>query len=216
MPLRAAVRAAGPEPFPTRSVFAEVRRRHQQLVPRVLSKPTMVALSHAIEDECCARAARPVLFGGFQQPQHLRAAHARWVELARTARVAVAFGAHQPAQRAGSALVEAVLPDEAALNREWLIVCDASDLPACLLAVERPGQSGGAEAHRRFEVVWSVEPLVVRDAARAAGALADEYAPGWRPADLVEPVGDPPRASPDLARASALFDRMLGYLEEAR
>ena len=39
--------------------------------------------------------------------------------------------------------VEVAVPPESPLNREWLVVCDAADLPACLVAVERPGQ--GAE-----------------------------------------------------------------------
>src|SRR5689334_17762917 len=41
---------------PTTSVFAALRRRRPDLEPRVLLKPMMLALSHAIEDEAAARA----------------------------------------------------------------------------------------------------------------------------------------------------------------
>ena len=66
----------------------------------------------------------------------------------------------------------------------------------------------------RFETVWTVDPA--RGAQRQPGSgsvLADEYGPGWRPAGPTGTDEDPPQASPDLGRASELFNRMLGYLE---
>ena len=107
------------------------------------------------------------------------------------------------------------LPRDAQLNREWLVVCDSPDLPAFLTAVERPGQAAGS-TDRRFEALWSVDPVVVRDASRVAAALADRYRPGWREGAFVLPDEDPEPGSPDLHRASALFDRMVGYLDVAR
>jgi MerR family transcriptional regulator, light-induced transcriptional regulator len=218
MALKAAVRDVTPDPFPTRSVFAELRRRHPHIAPQVLSKPSLVALSHAIEDECCARAARPLLFGGFQQEKHLRGSAARWTELARTARAAVAFaGLSRSVVLPSGRLVQVALPPDAPLAREWLVVCDAVDLPACMTAVELPGQGGQEpEDDRRFEMLWSVDPRVVRDASLVAQALADEYAPEWRPAGLRMADDGPPHASHDLGRASELFNRMLRYLETNR
>ena len=69
--------------------------------------------------------------------------------------------------------IEIALPPEAPLNREWIVVCDAPDLPACLAAVERPGQDGVPSTQRRFEAMWSVDPRAVRHASRVAAALAD-------------------------------------------
>jgi MerR family transcriptional regulator, light-induced transcriptional regulator len=96
------------------------------------------------------------------------------------------------------------------------VVCDAVDLPACMAAVQLPGQGPRSEHGRRFEMLWSVDPRVVRDASRVAQSLADEYAPEWRPAGLRVADDTPPHASPDLGRASELFNRMLGYLETNR
>ena len=207
--LEAAVHRVAAEPLVTGSVFAELRRRHPELKPQVLSKRTLVALSHAIEDECCARAAEPVLFGGFQRQRFLKASYARWVELARTATSTVVFADFAAAAPLDDARpVEIALPPQAPLNREWRVVCDAHDLPVCMTAVELPG--------RRFEVLWSVDPRVVRDASRVAAALADQYRPGWRAAGYVEPGDDTPGVSSELLRASDLFNRMLGYLEAAR
>ncbi|MGK2874436.1 MAG: DICT sensory domain-containing protein [Nocardioides sp.] len=208
--LAAAVRRVSAAPATSGSVFAELRRRHPGLTPQVLSRSTLIALSHAIEDECCARASQPVLFGSFQRERFLRASYDRWLELSRTAVSTVVFAElAAPAALGETSLVEVGLPPQAPLNREWTVVCDAPDLPACLAAVELPG--------RRFEVLWSVDPRPVRDASRVCVSLADQYRPGWRAVssgaiDLDEDVGE---ASADLRHASDLFNRMLGYLEVA-
>ncbi len=61
-----------------------VRRRRPDLQPYLLAKRTLIGLSHAIEDECAARAERPVLFASFQRERFYRDAEPRWRELART------------------------------------------------------------------------------------------------------------------------------------
>ncbi len=208
--LEAAVRRVTAEPPTVGSVHAELRRRHPELTPQVLSRKTLIALSHAIEDECCARASQPVLFGGFQRETFLRASYDRWLELSRTALSTVVFAdLAEPAAPIGVRRpVEVHLPPEAPLNREWLVVCDAPDLPACMAAVELPG--------RQFEVLWSVDPRVVRDASRVCAALADEYRPDWRTVGVVDLDREVRDLSEELRRASDLFNRMLGYLEVAR
>lgn len=212
--LEAAVRRATTESLRSHSVYAELRRRHGELTPQLLSKPSLVAMSHAIEDECCARAQAPLLFAGFQQETFLRESYSRWVELARTAQATVVFAdlvAPQPPHPGRP--TEVALPHESPLNREWIVICDAPDLPACLAAVERPGHEGGPGSRRRFEVVWTVDPRVVRHASRVAAELADEYRPGWRSAELTILDEEPPGASPDLRRASDLLGRMIGYVD---
>jgi DICT domain-containing protein len=199
------------------SVFAELRRRHPDLAPQVLTSRTLVAVSRAIEDECCARAAEPLLFGGFQREAYLRRSYDRWHELARTARQAVVFADFaDPVPVRRSAPIEVDLPHEAPLNREWFVICDAPDLPACLAAVERPGRDPRSAALRSFEAIWSVDPQVVRTASDVAATLADEYRPGWRPESDEAAQEEAAAASADLRRASLLFDRMVGYLDAAR
>ncbi len=212
--LEAAVRRATAGVLQSHSVYAELHRQRPELTPQLLSKTTLLALSHAIEDECCARAAEPLLFGGFQSAVFLRAARTRWAELARTARSAVVFAdlASPQPSRPGSP-IEIALPPEAPLNREWIVVCDAPDFPACLAAVERPGQDGVPSTQRRFETIWSVDPRAVRHASRVAAALADAYRPGWRSAGLDVLDEEPRAASADLRRAADLLNRMVGYLD---
>lgn len=215
--LEAAVRRVTIGSVRPRSVHADLRRQHPELAPQVLSKTSLLALSRAIEDECCARAEEPLLLAAFQREEFLRASWSRWVELARTARAAVVF-AHlaAPAPSRPGEPVEVALPRDAPLSREWVVVCDAPDLPACMAAVELPGQEGVRDSRRRFEVIWSVDPRVVRHAARVAAALADEYRPDWRSQGAGPDDDEPPGASPDLRRASDLLNRVMGYLDPQR
>ncbi len=215
--LTAAIERAATPGVRSGSVFAELRRRHPELVPHVLSRGTLLAMSRAIEDECCARAAQPLLFGGFQRESRLRGSLERWRELARTSRRTVVFAdIPYPAPLVDGAPVEVGLPADAPLNREWLVVCDAGDLPACLAAVELPGRSGAGPTERSFEAVWSLDPRVVRDASRVCSVLADVYRPGWRPAGSQLTDDEPLPASEDLRRASHLFERMVSYLDATR
>jgi DICT domain-containing protein/predicted DNA-binding transcriptional regulator AlpA len=216
--LEAAVRrvAAGPV-VGNASLYGELRRRHPTLVPQLLSKRSMVALSHALEDECGAQAQRPLLFAGFQRTRFLRESYARWVELSRTAGQAVVFAdLDEPAPTRPGHPVEVTVPYDAAINREWFLVCDAPDRPACMVGWERPGQPTRPDSARRFEAVWSVDPVVVREAARVCAELADSYRPDWRLQEW--PVLDetPAPGSADLHRATGLVTRMMGYLDAVR
>jgi MerR family transcriptional regulator, light-induced transcriptional regulator len=212
--LEAAVRRASTEPLQSKSLYAELRRRHPELVPQPLKKSTLLALSHAIEDECCARAEQPVLFGGFQRSRFLRQSYARWVELARTASVTVVFAEMSNPSETGPGLpVEVPLPHEAPLNREWVVICDARDLPACMVAVERPGQEAVVDSRRRYEAVWTVDPPAVRHASRVATQLAGQYRPELRRTELAALASEPPDSSADLRRASDLLNRTIGYLD---
>jgi MerR family transcriptional regulator, light-induced transcriptional regulator len=59
------------------SIFAGVRRQHPALQAHVLDKALLLAATRAIEDECCARAQRPVLLGSFQRRRFYQAAAPR-------------------------------------------------------------------------------------------------------------------------------------------
>jgi DICT domain-containing protein len=208
--------AAQPEP----SVFAGLRRRHPGLIPQVLRKATLLALTRAIEDECCARAERPVLFAAFQQRRFFLRSQRRWNELARTARVVVVFadfGEPAAANRPppGPAPVRVPLPADAPARREWTLVCDSRDYLACVTGWEFPGQPQAADASRRFEVIWSVDPQVVRDAAVICAQLARSAHPGLVPLLDTLPSEPPAPASADLRRAAGLLARMTSYLEKA-
>ena len=194
------------------SIFAGLRRRRPDLQPYTLSKRTLVALSHAIEDECAARAERPVLFGSFQRERFYRHAEARWRELARTAEMAIVFADFPERREPDAAPIEVPIDRSDPLGREWTLVCDAPEYAACLSAWEPPGQDEARDPDRMLETIWSVEPAVVREAARISKGIAARSAP-----DLVKPIEHlldttPPPSGEEFRLVSALTNRMVAYV----
>jgi DICT domain-containing protein len=211
--LAAAIERAGQAPAAApaeTSIFAGLRRLRPELAPYPVPKRLLVPISHALEDECSARGGGAVLIGSFQRERFFRQAEARWRSFARTAELAVVLGDFQEPRAPARAPVEIPVDRSHPLSREWAIVCDGPGVSACLAGWERPGTD--ADGRRVFEMLWSVEPDVVRLAARIGLELAvaqwprlAERVPGW----VVEPP-DPDASA--LARATALTNRMLAYV----
>ncbi|MDX6628563.1 MAG: MerR family transcriptional regulator, light-induced transcriptional regulator [Gaiellales bacterium] len=197
---------------PEASIFAGVRRRRPDLQPYLLAKRTLIGLSHAIEDECAARAERPVLFGSFQRERFYRDAESRWRELSRTAEATVVFADFPEPRTPEHAPVELPIEREDPLGREWSLICDAPQYAAFLSAWERPGQDGVPDLDRRFETIWSVEPRLVREAARIAAGFVERSRP-----DLLDPIVErlrhtPPPSGEELRLVGALTNRMVAYV----
>lgn len=198
---------------PGPSLYAALRRRHPELEPRTLPKRLMLALSHAIEEESLSRADRPLLFAAFQRERFYRQEQARWRELARTAELTLAFADFEQLRtpRGGPAEIP-IAPDDP-FAREWAIVCDAPGHAVCLAGWEPSSSTAAAESERFFEAVWSVDPEVVREAARLCAAIAAARQP-----ELVSPIRarlDAPPALPtrdQLRLATAITNRTLSYL----
>lgn len=196
------------------SVFAGLRARRADLAPFLLSKRTLQRLSHAIEDEYCARSEPAVLFASFQREEFYRGApEQRWRELSRTAEAAVVFADFPRMRRVRGGPVEVPLDPGDPLAREWSVICDAHTFGACLAGWERPGQAERPDSERRFETIWSVEPAAVRDASAVAIELVERAAPELRD-DLPERVRQAPvPGTADVRTLIALANRMIGYSE---
>ena len=214
----------------TASVFAQLRRDFPQLPSHRLRKQTLLALSWAIEDECCAQAQRPMLFGAFQNERYYRASRRRWEELARVSAATMvladftredASAPHRQAQlpAAGtraplpSRPIRVPLPPDSPMLREWVVVCDAADFPAALAAWEIPGQEGTPDAQRVFEATWTIHPPAVRTAARACATIAQQAGSGDAGALLYRLAATPDPSVGDLASISALFNRVVAYVD---
>lgn len=195
------------------SVFAELRRRHPALAPHRLRKSTLLALSWALEDEFCARADAPVLFGGFQEERYFRPSVARWRELARVARTAMVFADFPDTTTPDARPVRVPLADDAPMRREWLVVCDAPDLAACLSAWELPGQSTVPDRQREFEAVWTIDPRAVRDAARVCARVAHGQGVGDAAPLLHHLAEDPGATVVDVLGATTLLNRVVAYVD---
>jgi MerR family transcriptional regulator, light-induced transcriptional regulator len=194
------------------SIFAGVRRHHPALRVHVLDKVVLLAVTRAIEDECAALAQRPVLLGSFQHQRFYQASASRWADLARTAEQTIVFADFGHSRMCPGPVAEIAVQEDSPLRREWTLVCDAPDAPACVLAWERPGQDRCRDRDRVFEVLWSVDPQVVRNAARTGAGLASAALPELAERLTSRLSEEPGPSSPDLRRASGLIERTLDYL----
>lgn len=185
------------------SVYAHLRRRHPAIGVHRLKKSTLLGLSWAMEDEFCAKADRASIYGAFQRERYYRKAQPRWTELARVARSATVLADFDEDDRDASP-VEVRLHPDAPMLREWAVVCDAPDLPMVLTAWELPGQSDVSDRDRLFEAMWTVDAGAVHDAARVCAAVAGVEAP---------PVTNPPGSSADPQAVTALFNRVISYVD---
>jgi MerR family transcriptional regulator, light-induced transcriptional regulator len=194
------------------SIFAGLRERRPDLTPYPVPKRLLVPISHAIEDECSARGGGALLIGSFQRERFFRQAERRWRAFSRTAELTIVLGDF-PEPRAGAGRpVEVPIDRGHPLSREWAIACDGPGVSTCLAGWERPPGEGG---ERVFEILWSVEPDAVRDAARIGVELAVSQLPELHervPAWLAEPASVDDGA---VQRATALTNRMLAYVAAA-
>ena len=209
-PLATALERARDQTYGQRSsVFGVLRQAMPDIAPAVMSKQSMVMLSRAMEDEIASRAERPVLIAAFQREQFWRASELRWRNLAQISSVTVVMASLRRA-RQDAALWLVPLDAHDPLLREWIVICDSPAFSTCVAAVELPDA-----AHRSFEVLWSTEPAVVRDAARTAASIASAQRPAL--AELLrQRLQAPAVTGYDSVRATtALTNRIVAYLASA-
>jgi DNA-binding transcriptional MerR regulator len=187
------------------SLFAALRQHAPQPAPQRLPVRGMRAISHAIEDECLARAARPLIAGTFQREAAYRLAEPRWRELARTAGLAFVLADFGTRRRSGGGPAEISLPAHSPVRREWAVVCVDPDYSACLAGWERPADGGA----RSFEAIWTTDPVAAVAALRVALAVAGGTV-ARRGAELLAEMA--PRLAGDAETAVAVANRAIGYL----
>jgi len=101
------------------------------------------------------------------------------------------------------------------MRREWTLICDTPDTPACVTAWERPGQDQRRDQDRIFEALWSTDPQVFRSAARIGTGLAAAAIPEIAERLTARLNEEPSPSSADLRRATGLIERTLDYLAGA-
>jgi MerR family transcriptional regulator, light-induced transcriptional regulator len=190
------------------SIFAGLRQRWPELPVHLLSKRALLAISRAIEDECCARAQRPMLVGSFQRERFYRRSEDRWRELARTASTVVVFADFPKTRRRRRGIVEIAVAADAPVLREWAVICDAPNFTACLVALERPGRT--AAGQRRFEALWSVDPALVSDALAISTTLAGNDDETRLMLSRSRSASDPVA---NMTSATSLVSRIVAYLD---
>ena len=182
----------------------------------MLPKRALIALSHAIEDELCARAESGVLIGSFQRVRFYREAEERWREIARTADIAVALADFDEPRCVPGAPVELPLEGTDALLREWAVLCSTPTYSVLLAGVERPGQARRPDRERDFETVWTVDPGLVEDTVRACCDLIARASPRIASEIASHLYAIPTSGEDRFDVAAAVTSRMVAYLGRDR
>ncbi len=193
------------------SIFAALASSDAPVRPQRLHKPTLVAISRAIEEEALARAAGPVVIGAFQSERNYRAVEHRYRRLAHVADAVGVYATFAEVKIASDdEPAELPVTHTDALGHEWAVIVDAPGYAACLVGWEPPDST---PRERVFEAVWTMDPNVVRRAAQVGAALAASSAPEWSER-LLSILADRPLAVESPAPGlTALTNRMLGYLD---
>jgi MerR family transcriptional regulator, light-induced transcriptional regulator len=198
------------------SLFGALTGGDLPVSSRVLTKRTLLAISRAMEEETIASAAAPVMFGAFQREHNYRAVEHRYRAIARTADAVVVFADFARLDGGHAAPVEVPLEAGDALGNEWAVVVDAPGYAACLLAWEQPGvtEPGSArDLDRRFEAIWTVDPVATRRAAEVAAQLVGRSAPEDQERLTAMLDGRPLALEQPAPALTSLTNRLVAYLE---
>jgi MerR family transcriptional regulator, light-induced transcriptional regulator len=171
--LRAAIDRAQTPPAPDSvSLYSMLRHLRPELEPRAVHKRTLIAFSHAIEDEALARADALVMFACFQREAFYRSAERRWRELSRSAVAAAVFADFAQAASPDDRPAEVPIARRQQVAREWAIVMYGGRSSISMVGRE-PATSNvdAVSSSRSFEMIWVVEPEAVRALGRACVAL---------------------------------------------
>jgi DICT domain-containing protein len=195
------------------SLYALLRDRRPDLQPVTVRKEHLTPLARAIEEESAARAERALLIGSFQRERFYRRSEPRWRELARGAEAAFVFADFERVRQQAGAPAELPIDRSHPVSREWALICAAPEHGACMVAWEPPGRRRSGNTRREFELLLSVEPVVVREAAEAAVALAAAIEPAVakRAQNYLEDLA-PPRAASQLRLSGSITARLLSSL----
>lgn len=202
------------------SLFSSLRSGRPDLDMRVVRKPVLIALSHAIEDETLARAEAQTMFACFQREHFYRSSQVRWNELAGAARVSAVFADFAQAREPGADASDDHGPAEVPISRrqqlarEWSLVVYGGRSSICMAARELASSNvDAATAQRSFELIWTVEPEAVRSLARTCVALLRPSLPGLASRAeqqlAIEAVSSP---AEQVRLATAVVNRVLSEL----
>ncbi|MEN9202633.1 MAG: DICT sensory domain-containing protein [Thermostichus sp. DG_1_6_bins_120] len=176
------------------SLLGDLLETLPHLRPQLYFKSSLVALSHAIEDQVLQGQGSPWVFANFQKERYYRQEARRYRRISAIARdVFVLATPETDFTQAGLPYHTVPLDPTDPLAQEWhVIVIDAS-YSTCLVCRERtrvkPNSSWGSndmDTARQFDGVWSFDRLITRQAALALLPKILSYRPDLAP--RLEPI----------------------------
>jgi DICT domain-containing protein/signal transduction histidine kinase len=168
------------------SLLSDVLAAVPHLHTQVYFKSSLVALSHAIEDQVLSGTEHPIVFANFQKERYYRQEARRYQKISAVARQVFVLAAPETDFFQGSSPLHLVgLDPEDPLTQEWHLVVIGDSYTACLICRERIQRQGSpedmmvrdADAGRQFEGIWSFEPTIGLAAATGLLQRVRRYRP---------------------------------------
>ncbi|MBC6424844.1 MAG: hypothetical protein GDA38_27855 [Hormoscilla sp. SP12CHS1] len=149
------------------SVLSELLQAQPQLRPEIYFKPSLTALSHAMEDQVLAGLDQPLVITNFQQERFYRQEASRYRRIGKiTPQVYVLAAAETKFKNASVTCETVAFAPKDELSSEWHLVVVGQQYASCILCKERetsvPEKVSrlDGDQYRRFEGVWTFNRAV--------------------------------------------------------
>ncbi|MBP0007211.1 MULTISPECIES: DICT sensory domain-containing protein [unclassified Roseofilum] len=170
------------------SVLADLLQRLPQLRSQIYFKPSLTALSHAMEDQVLAGAGadQPLVIANFQRERFYRQESHRYRRIAqKTDQVYVLAAPETEFKNASQEYETIAFSSQDELKHEWHLVIIGQQYATCLICRERDPSGMGLpeiplmtmDQARRFEGIWTFDRQICEQAAQALLSRILEYRP---------------------------------------
>jgi signal transduction histidine kinase len=204
------------------SLYAALRTHRPDVPPLELTKGTLVATSHLIEQLLAEQPEPGLLISGFQRGEHWAEEHRRYARIAGDHDVVAVFAGQEPPRGWGIDHVGIRLEPTDPLAQEWFVLALGGGFAVtlCGLDGEVDRQASALEADRRFSVIWSFDPDLAATALDVVldglDAVAPERATHVRDRVRALRRTSPISAGSLAAGADAMVSGLLGRVERLR
>lgn len=168
-------------PQPHISIFEVLKHTlGDRLNTVMLTKATLVHLSHTLEDFVLQRHLPAMIFTGFQESSHWREETARYQQLADVAMQVCIFAGKPLPPDEDVAALQIELTGDDPLRQEWFLAILSTDFTVVLAGLDNM-EAVSAEAYRRFETVWSFDVEIVNAVLDTLEGVIAHYRPAVLP-----------------------------------
>ncbi len=211
------------------SLLEDLLESVPNLVPQMYFKSSLVALSHAMEDLILAGNDSPLVITCFQEERFYRQEIRRYRQIAgRTDQVYLLAARSDNSSFAVANEPYETIPLDPSdrLAQEWHLIIVSKQYAGCILCREKAtATSAPMEQGKRFDGIWTFDPIIAHQAARLLLARIAGYRPelapkveeAWQNYNLTVEAREKILIPPTEAINSSIFgQRLVNYLQASQ
>ncbi len=213
------------------SVLTELLETRTDLHPQMYFKSSLIALSHAMEDQILANTRvsyPPLIIASFQRERFYKQEAHRYRRLAQISDQVYILAAPETSFSSNSDIYEKIaFAPEDSLAQEWHLVIIAEQYTSCLICRERKFSTQQLDASiidnsRRFEGIWTFDRRVTQTAAKIIFKRILAYRPELAAkikqakARYLQITPNPPQVNPETTQIDPFVQRLVTYLQASQ